>query len=144
VTTFPRYEPHGVVGQPVGDAGLVITVHNVVGRQDSIGIFTPSTGNVYLVIDISIQNVLNKDLQYSQLYMKLKDSENREYGISLAGSGLTGNLPGGGTLRPGEVVRGYVVFEIPREARESVFKYEDLFSDIRIDISLGTCHEITK
>jgi hypothetical protein len=134
VTTYPTYSPTCRLNEECGDAGLVITAYSV-DKRSSIGLFKPESGNVFLVIDIKLKNVKNEEYSYSQLSMNVKDEENHQYGISLACTGLTGYLPGGGKLLPGEEVRGYVCFEVPSTSQNFVFKYEDFYT--RIDIKLS-------
>jgi len=66
--------------------------------------------------------------------MKVKDTSGREYSVSVAGSALTGSLPGRGALKLSEYVRRYVAFEIPVTSEITIFKYGGPV--IRVDISL--------
>jgi hypothetical protein len=134
VTTYPTYSPTCRLNEQCGDAGLVITAYSV-DKRSSIGMFKPKIDNVFLVIDIKLKNVKNVEYSYSQLFMKVKDEENHEYATSVACTGLTGYLPGGGKLLPGEEVRGYVCFEVPSTSQNFIFKYEDFYT--RIDIKLS-------
>ena len=136
VTTFPRYDVTCEMNQPCGDLGLIIVAYRT-ERRSTLGFFRPQDENDYLVVDISIQNVRTDSLSYSQLFFKVKDADNREYSTTLACSALTGYLPGGGELRPGETVRGFICFEVPKTQTKFILKYTDLFRDIRIDIRLS-------
>lgn len=130
---LPTYKPTGKIGEDVGADHVIFHMYST-KKLSKIGIWKPESGNIYFVIDLSIKNLGDEDFTYSELYMKVKDSDGREYGVSLAGSALTGSLPGGGTLKPGEHVRGYVAFEVPTTSDLVVFKYESLM--LRVDISL--------
>lgn len=99
--------------------------------------FSPDPRNVYLVVDVTLQNVLTTSLSYSQLNLRLKDGENREYSTTLACSILTGNLPAGGDLRPGETVRGFICFEVSNSQTRFILKHDEIFGDILIDIDIS-------
>jgi len=94
--------------------------------KESLGIFKPGEGNDFLVLDITIKNQLKTtEYSYSQLSMTVKDENGKIYPFSLAIAAVSGALPGGGTLQPGESVRGYVCFEVPVTSQVFVFRYSD-------------------
>jgi hypothetical protein len=108
------------------EKGLAVIVHGM-ERRDSLGIFKPGEGNDYLILDITIRNKLGVEISYSQFFMSVKDEYERVYPASpVVAVALTGYLPGGGTLRPGESVRGYVCFEVPKTSQNFIFRYSDL------------------
>lgn len=135
VTTYPRYSPTCRVNEPCGDGGAVFIIHQI-NKRDRISVWSPSEGNVFLIIEVSIQNLRNEEIGYNVIFSKVKDARGFEYLANLlATSALTGGF-GSGKLKPGENVRGYIAFEIPQGAEGLVFEYEDPLEDIRVDIQL--------
>jgi hypothetical protein len=113
------------IGEECEDGGIVIIVHSI-ERRRSLGIFKPGEGNDFLVLDITIKNQLKTtEFSYSQLSMTVKDENGKIYPSSPAIAAVSGALPGGGTLQPGESVRGYVCFEVPITSQVFVFRYSD-------------------
>jgi hypothetical protein len=104
--------------------------------KESLGVFKPGEGNDFLVLDITIKNQLKTiEYSYSQLSMIVKDERMKMERFThshLAIAAVSGALPGGGTLQPGESVRGYVCFEVPVTSQVFVFRYSDLTRVITI------------
>jgi len=132
--TAVTYAAQCKMGEECGEKGIVIIVHGM-ERRDSIGIYRPEEGNNYLILDITIKNQLGDEYSYSQLFMTMKDENDRVYSTSVAAVELTGYLPGGGTLKPGESVRGYICFEVPKTSQSFTFRYSDLTRIITITLS---------
>jgi len=134
VTTWPTFSPEGKIGEKVGESGLIFTVHSV-EKKWKLGIFEPKTGNIFLVIDVEIQNVMPREETVSPAYMYIVDENGKRYGYSLASVALTGYLPGSASLQSGESIRGFAAFEIPQTATPKYFIYE-VFGERLVTIAL--------
>jgi hypothetical protein len=132
----PPTQNVGVVGERRETGGIALTILNV-SKVNSIGIWTPDAGNVFLVIEVTIENVNRDDeTPYNPLYFSVKDSDGFEYNTAIAApdpSLQSGNLP------KGDKVRGFVAFEVRSTAIGFIVTYEPLvifggYEPIRINL----------
>ena len=126
----------GSLWQRVERAGIALTA-GPVERVKSIGRFqTAGANNVYLVVEVLIENIDRNDAPYNPFYFKLKDSSGIEYSSSF--TSVEASLSSG-TLYKGDKVRGKVTFEIRQSASGLILSYEPLvifggYDPIRIGI----------
>lgn len=126
----------GKVGDRMQSAGIAITV-NKVSRADEINRFKPKADNVYLVLDVLIENVdRDEESPYNPLYFLLKDSKNYDYNETLVAPAPSLKS---GTLRKGDKARGNVAFEVPAKARGFTVRYVPMvlfggYQPIRVDL----------
>jgi hypothetical protein len=135
----PSSTPKSIIGalnERVERGGIALTVLSV-SKMDKIDIWTPSEGNIFLVIDVLIENVSrDEETPYNALYFSVKDSQSFEYSSSFVypdPSIKNGNLP------KGDKVRGFVAFEVLNTASEYVVTYEPLvifggYEPIRVNL----------
>ncbi|MEM3449589.1 MAG: DUF4352 domain-containing protein [Nitrososphaerota archaeon] len=123
-TVWPKFSPEGKIGDEVGEKGLVFKIY---GSEEKwkLGMFEPQSGNKFIVIDIEVKNVYPEEKSVGTVFMYVVDGEGKRYGSSMASVGITGYFRGG-TLKPGETMRGYVAFEVPATSTPKYFVYEDL------------------
>lgn len=125
----------GQVGDRVEANGVALTVNGVSAVDEVNDIFTPDEGNIFLVVDVTIES-LSEDASYNPLYFKVKDSDGFEYN-----SNFTAPDPSlkSGELSAGDKVRGNVSFEVPADATGLELSYEAInFSgDDPIEFDLG-------
>ena len=108
------YYPEFSVGDKIKLKDLVFVVHEAKVVEDEF--FTPDPGNVFLAVDISVENIGNTPQTISSLGMlDLRDSEGRQYSQTIL-SGSFGRF--GGEVAPGKKLRGTVAFEIPKDVRD--------------------------
>ncbi len=126
----------GMIGERRESGGIALTVLGV-SKMQSIDYFTPESGNVFLVMEVVIENVSRDDeTPYNPLYFSVKDSDGFEANTSFASpnpSLQSGDLP------KGDKVRGYVAFEVRSSASGFVATYEPLvifggYEPIRINL----------
>jgi len=124
------------VGERREAGGIALTVAKV-SKLNQIGDFwRPKEGNIYLAIEVLIENVTRDEAPYNPLYFKVKDSDGFEYT-----SALVAPAPDlkSGTLAKGDKVRGNVAFEVKATAKGFVVSYEPLvilggYEPIRVDL----------
>lgn len=112
-------------------------VNNVIKDNDPD--YFPDEGNTYYLVDLSITNNSDEDVELSSIMMfTLYDSEDNSYDISLTGLGLLseyGDMPSAdGTVAPGEEFRCGVAFEVPEDAEGFVLEISDFSDTIEIEL----------
>jgi Domain of unknown function (DUF4352) len=113
----------GHIGERVELAGVALTALKV-KRQSSVNEFlTPDEGNIYLAVEVIIENTAKEKAPYNPFYFKLKDQDGFEYTTSFAG--VEPDLKSG-ELRTGGKARGNVTFEVKKTAKGLVMTYEPL------------------
>jgi hypothetical protein len=126
----------GSIGETVESGGIALTVFNV-SKAGSIDIWTPDSGNVFLVIEVAIENVnRNEETPYNPLYFSVKDGDGFEYTTSFASPEPSLHS---GSLLKGDKVRGFVAFEVKSTASGFIITYEPLvifggYQPIRINL----------
>ena len=128
----------GMLGERIEKQGIAITILSAT-KTNTADFIVPSDGNIYLVIDVVIENV-NRDEEtpYNLLYFSVKDGNGYQYQTTFFSpdpSLLSGSLI------KGDKVRGFVAFEVQNVSTSYVVTYEPLvilggYEPIRID--LGT------
>ncbi|HEX6543612.1 MAG TPA: DUF4352 domain-containing protein [Ktedonobacterales bacterium] len=81
----------------------------------------PKSGNVFVVVDLSIKNV-SKDEQNisSLLQFTLKDSTGQKYTETI----LSNATPPDGKLAAGDVIKGQIAYEVPKAQHDFTFAFE--------------------
>jgi hypothetical protein len=136
-TSRPSPTPSvGMIGEAREGGGFVLTVLNVT-NMESIEFMTADSGYIYLVLDVLIENVSRNDgIPYNPLYFSVKDADGYEYNTAFIApdpSLKSGHLP------KGEMVRGFIAFEIRASSKGLVVTYEPLvilggYEPIRISL----------
>jgi hypothetical protein len=85
---------------------------NAVSRTDTIGTFKAPEGQVFFVVDVTVEN-LGVNMIYSVSF-ELLDRENYRYSESFASSSLEHHLPQV-SIAKGDKARGQVAFLVPRD-----------------------------
>ncbi|MEM3084266.1 MAG: DUF4352 domain-containing protein [Nitrososphaerales archaeon] len=83
------------------------------------------------IVEISIKNISNEIIRYSPSYAFAKDDKGRLYPIDLQNIGALKNPLLSGELKPGERVRGTLLFSLLDDADKAMFIYDE-------DIGLGS------
>lgn len=101
------------VGDSVKMGGLVFTV-NGTGTSTGSQFIKPKDGNIYFIVDCTIENTSGEAAHLSSLIMfKLVDDDGYNYNITI-GPETKGSLDG--ELAPGRIMRGELAFEVPAQA----------------------------
>jgi hypothetical protein len=132
----PPTQNVGLVGERRESGGIALTVLSV-SKAESIDFFTPDTGNVFLIIEVLIENVSrDEETPYNPFYFSVKDSEGFEASTSIAAPDPSLQS---GTLPKGDKARGFVAFEVRATATGFIVTYEPLvifggYEPIRISL----------
>lgn len=123
--TTPKTEVFEI-GDYVKAGNLVFTVNSV--RTDKGSEFIkPDEGNIYYIIDVTVENTGDEsEIVSSMIMFRLFDSEGYNYSITF-GPETKGQLDG--EVSPGRKIRGELVFEIPEDSTGL---------ELEIDPTLGT------
>jgi hypothetical protein len=122
-TATPAPLPLAAVGQRVASGGIALTVNGVRKTPELDKVFGQAKeGRVYLVADVTIENVERETAPYNPLYFKVKDADGFEYNPEI----LTSNQQSlkSGELARGDRARGFVAFQVPASAKGFVVSYQ--------------------
>lgn len=123
-----------VIGDTTEGGGLALTVNEVTALDSGQSQREPQAGRVFIVADVTLENVGDATLPYTQFDSVATDERGFTY-ESLA-------LPpepalGSGELAPGQSVRGNLAFEVPRgQALKLIWTSPSLQGDI-LEVLIG-------
>ena len=103
------------VGTTVEAGGSSYTVNEVVDPAPA-GVFGVSAGRRLVALDITQVGMSDGGSQYNLLLFEVQDADGYVYSTRIGDADVS-PLFGSGELASGQVVRGWVVFEIPESAR---------------------------
>ena len=120
------------IGDSVKAGNLIFTVNST--RIDKGNeIIKPKDGNIYYIVDVTIENSGNKSKIVSSIMMfKLSDSDGYNYTVTF-GPETKGQLDG--EISAGKKMRGELIFEIPEQTKGH---------ELVIDPTLGSGQIIVK
>lgn len=135
-TDTPAAASMGTVGERQEAAGIALTVNKVSTATNINDLLKPKAGNVFLVTDVTVENISQDKVPYNPLYFKVKDADGFEYNASFLGPDPSLKS---GDLAKGEKVRGNVAFEVPKAGKGFVLTFEPLvlfsgFEPIQVDL----------
>lgn len=119
-TTAPTQAAQtNTIGKPVqvGDT-WVVTLNNV---NTSTGgeVDVPSSGNTFLVVNVTLKNNSLRNQEASSLVMfSLKDSDGQTYHQAITFSGSPD-----GTVAAGGVIRGNIYYEVPTSNHDYILQF---------------------
>lgn len=92
---------------------------------------TPSAGNKYVIIDVTVNNLNKNDLYIGNpLYFKLTTSDGTVYSYSPSSYFLSNRLTGVSNTNPGDKVTGEIAFEVPQSVQATKLTYGDGFNAV--------------
>ncbi|SFL07941.1 protein of unknown function [Halogranum rubrum] len=127
------------LGEAVEGENLTMVARSV-STTDKLGEFQEAqSGNEFVVVRLAVKNISEKFIDFSSFWQtRLKDGENHVYDASF---GVTTHPFDSGTLAPGEVSRGDVVYEVPKDVGELTMQFDfsafDLFKFKRVTVNLS-------
>jgi len=133
----------------ITDSGLKIKINNVNFESkieftdDYFGksIYKPTNGNVFLLIDLSVENVSEAMQGYGYILSdRIKDGSGIEYVADFEnqlvlmskGEGLDSSI----NLQPGEQSTGKVVYQVPKNESKFEYLFQNVFTDEKYSIEL--------
>ena len=122
-TTAPTQAnaPSPKVGVPyVVDSTFTVTVNSVkVSHGDEF--ISPKGGDIFIVVDVTVKNTSSSNQSVSSLGMfNLKDSTGQQYTETIT----TSTKPPDGTVTPGSLLRGQLVYEVPTSQHLFTFAFQ--------------------
>jgi len=120
-TTVPTNNQHFKVGQvvKVNDTWQVTinSVKTVNGGEFS----TPTAGDVYFIVDVTIKNLSGQEQNVSSaLNFSLQDTTGQKYTETI----LIGETPPDGKIEASSLLRGQLTYEVPTSQKSFTFNFE--------------------
>lgn len=117
----------GTVGQAVQAGPDYLVTVNSATTSTGDSVFSPKTGNIYLVVDVTVKNTSSSPQDVSSfLNFELQDSTGQKYDQTFTDIGTPPDQTG---LQPGKLIRGQLVYEVPASMHQFTFSYLDLLGD---------------
>lgn len=115
---------NGTVGQAVQAGQNYLVTVNSVKTSSGDSVFSPKSGNTYLVIDVTVKNTSSQSQDVSSLInFELQDSTGQKYTETFTDIGTPPDQTG---LAPGALIRGQLVYEVPASMHQFTFSYVDI------------------
>jgi hypothetical protein len=112
---------HFKVGDQVKVGNTYIVTVNSVKTSQGDEVIQPKSGNTFMIIDVTLKNVSNKEQDVSSLLMfTLKDSTGQQYDETV----VDGATSPDGKLEAGDVLRGQIAYEVPKSQHTFTFGFE--------------------
>lgn len=131
-STSPVPDP---AAQPVRNGNFELTVNGVTDPYTPADeAYEAAEGDRLLLIDVSLTNVSQEELDYGADYFVVLDADGFDYGPSFADQAQEFDV---GALGAGDTVRGQIAFEVPAETRLTSLLFDpDLDPATSIQIAL--------
>lgn len=121
------------IGQSVNNGKTKITI-NSMRFSEKIGDNSSNSGNQFLIINITIENIGSGDLSYSAHQFVILDTDEDIETIYQVDESILSNLPNmfnGENIKPGDKRQGEFAYNVPNNAKglKLKFEYSDLTSE---------------
>lgn len=112
---------HYKVGDQVKAGDAFVVTANSVRSSSGDTYFKPKSGNVFMIIDVTIKNTSGQQQSVSSLLsFALKDSTGQQYTETI----VSGATPPDGKIEAGGVLRGQIAYEVPKTQHDSIFSFD--------------------
>ena len=119
-TTAPTGQ-HFKVGQVVKVNDTWQVTVNSVKTSNGEQFLTPSAGNVYFIVDVTVKNLSGQQQTISSaINFSLQDATGQKYTETI----LTGETPPDGTVGANSLLRGQLTYEVPTSQTSFTFNFE--------------------
>jgi len=123
-TSQPAPSTHNV-GAPVVVSDTWTVTVNSVKKSSGSEFTTPKSGDTFIVVDVTLKNTSSSNQGVSSLGMfNLKDSTGQQYTETITDFTKAPD----GTIAPGELLRGQLVYEVPVTQHSFTFSFQSDFS----------------
>jgi hypothetical protein len=123
----------GKVGEPVEAYDVTIMITNVRTEAAMPNGQKARVDNVFLLVDVMLENVSADGVNYSHLAFQAKDGDGKTYSVALT---MDSKSLRQGALAKGEKVEGYLAFDVSKTAKGFVLDYNRSgFGTITIQLS---------
>jgi hypothetical protein len=113
-TAPPAPEKVGKVGERIEAYDMALTVTNVRTEKAMPDGQKARADDVFLLVDVTLENVSADRVNYSQLAFEAKDADGKTYSVALT---MDSKSLRQGVLAKGEKVEGYLAFDVSKTAK---------------------------
>jgi hypothetical protein len=129
--TAPPAQTHFKVGQQVKVGSTWLIVVNSVKTSTGDDVFQPASGNIYVVVDVTLKNLSNQPQDVSSVAsFTFKDATGQEYTESFTDIGK----PPDGTIAPADLLRGQLVYEVSASQKTFTLAFQASIVDSSVTI----------
>lgn len=115
------------VGQVVQAGPNYAVTVNSVKTSTGDDFSQPKTGNIYIVIDVTVKNTSSSLQDVSSfINFELQDTTGQKYDTAFTDIGTPPDQTG---LQPGKLIRGQLVYEVPSSLHQFTFSYLDFLAN---------------
>ncbi|HKV59277.1 MAG TPA: DUF4352 domain-containing protein [Ktedonobacteraceae bacterium] len=115
------------VGQVVQAGPNYAVTVNSVKTSTGDDISQPKTGNIYIVLDVTVKNTSTSPQDVSSfINFELQDTTGQKYDTAFTDIGTPPDQTG---LQPGKLIRGQLVYEVPSSLHQFTFSYLDFLAN---------------
>ncbi|HEU5348582.1 MAG TPA: DUF4352 domain-containing protein [Ktedonobacterales bacterium] len=112
---------HFKVGDQVKVGDTYVVTVNSFKTNPGDEISKPKSGNVFVVVDLTIKNVSSEEQSVSSLLQfTLKDSTGQKYNETI----LSSATPPDGKLAAGDIIKGQIAYEVSASQHDFTFAFE--------------------
>jgi hypothetical protein len=131
-TSQPTIAPTQTIfkaGDTASNTRWSVTVNSV--KEVTSGPYTqPGAGNIFLVVDVTTQNLSSSpQLVSSGASFTLKDTTGQVYNEKVTGIGVPPDNP---ALQPNDKLRGQISYEVPKSLRDFTFQFQGSLLDASV------------
>ena len=129
----------GQIGETIALNGYTLTVNSVQKLDNfdtSNDIGKAKAGNIMLAVDITIGSNKAKGVSANGLYASVKDGQGYKYDFTVFGQ-KEPRIAGTNDIPAGDKVRGWITFEVPKNATGFMLEYGQMFESEKIRVALG-------
>lgn len=133
VTTIPvaKNGAH-MIGEAATLKDLRVTV-NEVKTVAGTDFFKPKAGMKFVVVNVTLENTGSEAANVSSLLqMEVKDATGQAYDESLSADSVAGGKVPGGSVAPGDKLRGSMGYEVPTDVEGLQWIFKEAFGSDRI------------
>lgn len=99
------------------------------------GVFKPDADKLWVATLVEIEGINPNGASYNPFYFKIRDGEGFEYNFSAFGK--EPQLQSSNDLKPGQKVKGWVTFEVPKTAKNLTLVYSPGFMAEPVEVALN-------
>lgn len=119
--TVSNTSKHFKVGDQVKVGDIYIATINSFKTNPGDSFSKPKSGNQFVVVDVTLKNVSNKEQNVSSLLQfTLKDSTGQKYTETI----ISNVTPPDGKLAAGDIIKGQMAYEVPSAQHDFTFAFE--------------------
>lgn len=127
--------PTGNASQAPVEVGVINITATAASAPSEAGLFAPRQGSQFVYYNVTLTNINATDRPASPLFFTARDSANTSYSVDLKTFDPTiHGFPAATLTRPGDVVNGTIVFQVPQNTTLTTLIYNDHLSEETIPL----------